>query len=237
MNKTFGDDVEQPDLFDDDSKMADKPYYSSKALILENLKEKERQRQKNIEEQMRKEIEAECDDMYELFDYIKNNNPAIKIPETKVISHDKHLQEIHLYLKYPEFPKKSEEDKNYSKDALEFYRDTLELWAFEPTFISLWTGPLGGIRTRDKESREYGVSAEVAHGGDLMQSDYFDGTKMFWSESVYCDDFWSDYQWDLGDEGIDIRWSYPPYFQIFEESLSNYSRAIWNHFVANWLEY
>ena len=237
MNKADGDDIEQPDFFEDDSKITDKPDSSGKSQVLKNLEEKERQREENREEQKRNEIEAESDEMYELFDYIKNNNPAIRIPETEVISHDKHLQEIHLCLLYPEFPKKTKEDKKYSKSALSFYRDTLELFAFEPDFISLWTGPLGGIRCKDAEGREYEVSSEVAEEEDLVQSDYFDGTKMFWSESIYCDDFWSDFQWDLGDEGIDIRWSYPPYFQIFEESLSNYSKAIWNHFVANWLEY
>ena len=237
MNKTFGDDVEQPDLFDDDSKITDKPYYSPKALILENLEEKERQRQEKIAEQKQKEIEEECDEMYELFDYIKNNNQAIKIPETKLISHDKHSQEIHLYLKYPEFPKNTKEDEKYSQNALTFYRDQLELFAFEPDFISLWTGPLGGIRTKDTEGREYGATLEVAHEGDLIQSDYFDGTKMFWSESVYCDDFWDDFRWEFSDEGINIWWSYPPYFSIFNETSANYSKAIWNHFVANWLEY
>ena len=72
---------------------------------------------------------------------------------------------------------------------------------------------------------------------ELIESDYFDNAYMFYSASFYCDDFWDDFRCEFSVEGINIWWSYPAYFRIFYETLANYSKTTWNHFVANWLEY
>ena len=264
MNKKILNNIEQLDLFEIQSESTDELYKSPRTKILEEINEQRQQervkqkakehkarfkkQKKEIkvvqkkrmqEDQLKKDKEQEklIAHWYKVFDYIEQNNSAIRIPKTEVISHEQKSCEIHLFCKYPIFPKRNGEDKKYSADALAWYVEILETFDFDKNWIGLWTGPLGGIRTERLEKKRFGLSWNFIDEAELIESDYFDNAYMFYSESFYCDDFWDDFRWEFSDEGINIWWSYPPYFSIFDEHLANYSQAIWNHFVANWLEY
>ena len=177
------------------------------------------------------------------FDYIKNNVKDILIPDLEVISHIKPSKSllktekgfINFLWKYPVFPKRNKEEIQFSKEALYWYKDFHELWLEDSYVVGDYTSPLGGIRFKDQKKWRYRKSLGNVH--QLWESPYFENVYSFYEESIYRFDGWfDDFDYDFTDEGIDFKWSYPPYFSIFDEGLKQFSQRLWEYFLVERVE-
>ena len=179
------------------------------------------------------------DGLWDVYDYIAINVKDILIPDLEVISHIKPTETEHGFInflwKYPVFPKRNKEEIQFSKEALYWYKDFHDLWLDEGYVVGDYTSPLGGIRFKDQKKRRYRQSLGSVHA--LVESDYFENVYSFYEESIYRYDGWfDDRDCDFTDEGIDFKWSYPPYFTIFDEGIKQFPQRLWEYFLERRVE-
>jgi len=74
-------------------------------------------------------------------------------------------------------------------------------------------------------------------GSVLGKSDYFENVDSFDAESRYSDYGWlDDIEYDFTDKGINFKWSYPPYFTIFDEGIKQFPQRLWEYFLETRVE-
>ena len=235
------DKEKQVDLFGLDEKEREKlaSYESPKDQAIKQLKKEEKEEEEKREQQEQEEWDNEEKRMWEVFDYIENNVKDILIPDLEVISHIKPSETEHGFInflwKYPVFPKRNKEEIQFSKEALYWYKDFHDLWLDEGYVVGDYTSPLGGIRFKDQKKRRYRQSLGSVHA--LVESPYFENVYSFYEESIYRYDGWfDDRDCDFTDEGIDFKWSYPPYFTIFDEGIKQFPQRLWEYFLERRVE-
>ena len=235
------DKEKQVDLFGLDEKEKEKlaSYESPKDQAKKQLKKKIKEQEGKWRQQNPVEEDDEEKRMWDVFGYIENNLKDILIPDLEVISHIKPSETehgfIHFLWKYPVFPKRNKEEIQFSKEALYWYKDFHDDWLDEGYLVGDYTSPLGGIRFEDQKKRRYRQDLGSVHA--LVESDYFENVYSFYEESIYCYDGWyDDIDCDFNDKGINFKWSYPPYFTIFDEGIKLFPQRLWEYFLERGVE-
>ena len=233
------DKEKQVDLFGLDEKEKEKlaSYESPKDQAKKQLKKKIKEQEEKWRQQNPIEEDDEEKRMWDVFDYIENNLKDILIPDLEVISHIKPSETEHGFInflwKYPVFPKRNKLEIQFSKEALYEYTEFHYYLLGESPSVVDYTSPLGGIRFEDQKKRRYKQDL----GSVLDNSDYFENVYSFDAESRYSDYGWlDDIEYDFTDKGINFKWSYPPYFTIFDEGIKLFPQRLWEYFLETRVE-
>tara|TARA_B100001750_G_C15478838_1_gene584188 strand:+ start:917 stop:1624 length:708 start_codon:yes stop_codon:yes gene_type:complete len=199
-------------------------------------------------EKLKKEVESlEEEEKWRVWDFIKKNQNNISIEEIIISTHLKPSKNlfnekkgfIHFLWKYPDFKLTDNKETELSLKALDLYKSFYEFDLEEGEMgrngMKI-TKFLGGIKLEQLKKWIYKISVDdQIH--TLEDSDYFDNTYSFWEETHYRHKFWSeDYNSIFTSEGIEIKWSYPWYFTIFDDGLKNFSQESWNDFLKRGYE-